>query len=180
MLGYIRFLEGLCLNTWESKRKVMRRYDKTAEMYNERYSEEQIKNYRKALENVNFVGAAVLDVGCGSGLFFSQVALKAQLVLGVDVSRKLLLKATLQAKDFGNICVVQADCDHLPFRDGVFEAVFAFTVLQNMPKPAVTVDELKRIATVGGSVVVSGLKKVFGLDEFMNVLGVVACGLKHS
>ena len=139
-------------------------------MYDERYEDEQNGKYRKALENVNVDAAAVLDVGCGSGLFFSQVESKANMVVGVDVSRKLLLKAKEQARAFGNVFVLQADADHLPFADNFFDSIFAFTVLQNMPKPPVTLCELKRVAKVGGRVVVTGLKKAFPLDLFMDVL----------
>ena len=46
------------------------------------------------------LAGVVLDVGCGSGLFFSEVADQADMVVGVDVSRKLLLKAKKQAKRF--------------------------------------------------------------------------------
>ena len=35
---------------WRSKRKVMHAYDVTAEIYDERYSEEQHRKYHKALE----------------------------------------------------------------------------------------------------------------------------------
>ena len=91
-------------------------------------------------------------------------------MVGVDVSRKLLLKAKVHAKDFLNIFVLQADADHLPFRDGFFEVVFAFTVLQNMPKPNVTLCEFKRVVKFGGSIVVTGLKKAFPLNLFMDVL----------
>ena len=72
-------------------------------MYDERYADEQKRKYRKALENVNVAGKAVLDVGCGSGLFFNEVAAQADMVVGVDVSRKLLLKAKEQANAFGNV-----------------------------------------------------------------------------
>ena len=145
-------------------------YDVTAEMYNERYAEEQQRKYRKALENVDVAGRTILDVGCGSGLFFSQVAVQADMVVGVDVSRKLLMKAKEHAGDFGNVHVLLADADHLPFKDGFFGAVFAFTVLQNMPKPNETLNELKRAAKKGGRVVVTGLKKAFSLEKFMDVL----------
>jgi ubiquinone/menaquinone biosynthesis C-methylase UbiE len=156
--------------TWKDKRKVMQRYDVTAEMYDERYADEQKRKYKKALENVNVDDASVLDVGCGSGLFFKGVAAQADLVVGVDVSRKLLLKAQEQAKAFGNVFVLQADADHLPFKDGFFDAVFVFTVLQNMPKPTKTLNEFKRVVKLGGRVVVTGLKKAFPLDLFMDVL----------
>ena len=46
----------------------------------------------------------------------------------------------------------------------------AFTVLQNMPKPAETLSELKQVSKLGGSLVVTGLKKAFPLEKFMDVL----------
>jgi ubiquinone/menaquinone biosynthesis C-methylase UbiE len=148
----------------------MKRYDLTADMYEERYAEEQQAKYRAALESVDAAGGVVLDVGCGTGLFFSQVAAQASMVVGIDISRKLLLKAGDKAKKLSNVFVMQVDADHLPFREGSFDAVFAFTVLQNMPKPSETLCELKWVAKLGGSVAVTGLKKAFPLDEFMDVL----------
>jgi phosphatidylethanolamine/phosphatidyl-N-methylethanolamine N-methyltransferase len=155
---------------WKDKRKIMQRYDLTAEMYDERYADEQKGKYKKALENVNITGSAILDVGCGSGLFFNQVADQADLVVGVDVSSKLLTKSKEQVSAFQNVFVLQADADHLPFREGFFDNVFAFTVLQNMPKPAETLSEIKRVANLGSRVVVTGLKKAFPLNIFMDVL----------
>lgn len=155
---------------WKDKRKIMQRYDLTAEMYDERYADEQKEKYKKALENVNITGSAILDVGCGSGLFFNQVADQADLVVGVDVSSKLLAKSKEQISAFQNVFVLQADADHLPFREGFFDNVFAFTMLQNMPKPAETLSEIKRVAKLGSRVVVTGLKKAFPLNIFMDVL----------
>ncbi len=65
---------------WKDKRKIMQRYDLTSEMYEERYAEEQKAKYLTALENVDVTEAAVLDVGCGSGLFFKEAAPKASLL----------------------------------------------------------------------------------------------------
>jgi len=155
---------------WKDKRKIMQRYDLTAEMYEDRYAEEQTAKYEAAVEKVDVTDGFVLDVGCGSGLFFSHVAAKTKIVVGVDVSRKLLLKAKEQTRAFQNALVLQADADHLPFRNAFFDAVFAFTVLQNMPKPDETLNELKLVAKLGGKVVVTGLKKAFSLTAFMDVL----------
>jgi demethylmenaquinone methyltransferase/2-methoxy-6-polyprenyl-1,4-benzoquinol methylase len=163
-------LKDTALVGWKDKRKVMQSYDVTAEMYDERYGAEQQRKYKKALENVNAAGKAVLDVGCGSGLFFREVANQADMVVGVDVSRKLLQKAKEHAEGLRNVSVLQADADHLPFKNGFFDAVFAFTVLQNMPNPHETLNEVKRITKKGGRVVVTGLKKAFPLEKFMDVL----------
>src|ERR1700690_808528 len=138
---------------WKDKRRVMQRYDLTAEMYEERYAEEQKAKYKAALENVEVAGGIVLDVGCGSGLFFREVTSPSVTVVGIDISRKLLLKAKDQADVSGNVLVLQADADHLPFKDAIFDVVFAFTVLQNMPKPVVTLKEFKRVAKLGSRVV---------------------------
>ncbi len=158
------------MSDWNHKQNVIDRYNATSEGYYELYGEEQTRKYRKALEHAQTRGKKVLDVGCGSGLFFSYIAGQAELVVGMDVSRKLLQKAKLHAHGFGDVEVVLADADHLPFRGEVFGAVFAFTVLQNMPKPEETLSELKCAAQVGAAIVVTGLKKAFPLDRFMDVL----------
>jgi len=142
-------------------------------MYDERYTEEQEAKYQTALEElcckVNF-DSEVLDAGCGSGLFFRHISPQAKIVVGVDLSINLLQKAKEQARAFGNVFVLQADADHLPFRDRVFDATFAFTVLQNMPKPSATLAELKRVGKLDGCTVVTGLKKAFSLEGFMDIL----------
>jgi ubiquinone/menaquinone biosynthesis C-methylase UbiE len=158
------------LTAWRVKRKVMGRYDVTAASYNEQYGEEQQRKYVKALENVHVGGKKFLDVGCGTGLFFDEVTEKAEISIGVDLSRKLLQKAKSHVYPFQNTHILQADADHLPFKDDYFGAIFAFTILQNMPKPPETLRELKRVAGSGGRIVVTGLKRAFPLEKFMDIL----------
>ena len=74
---------------------------------------------------------------------------QASLVVGVDVSRKLLLKAKEQARALQNVFILRADADHLPFRNDFFEGVFAFTILQNRPKPSETLGESKIVEKAG-------------------------------
>jgi ubiquinone/menaquinone biosynthesis C-methylase UbiE len=157
------------MDKWKQKRSVKQRYDITAHLYDMRYAEEQEAKYKAALAGLNVAGA-VLDAGCGTGLLFSHVAAQAEAVVGVDVSMKLLLQAKERTKSFRNAHVVQADADHLPFRSACFAVVFAFTVLQNMPKPAETLTELKRAAKRNGAIVVTGLKKAFSLEAFRALL----------
>ncbi|MCX8153593.1 MAG: methyltransferase domain-containing protein [Candidatus Bathyarchaeota archaeon] len=158
------------MSTWRKKRSVMRRYDLTAQLYDRRYAEEQALKYRAAIEKLCIDGnSRVLDVGCGTGLLLSHIA-EAELVVGVDVSGKLLLQAKERAKSFRNVHVVRADADHLPFKSTYFTVVFAFTVLQNMPAPLETLKEIKRVAVLGAQVVVTGLKKAFSLAVFRELL----------
>jgi ubiquinone/menaquinone biosynthesis C-methylase UbiE len=159
------------VNKWDQKRKTMRRYDLTAQLYDMRYTEEQELKYKTALERLNIArNNKILDVGCGTGLLFSHVAAETQTVVGVDISGKLLLQAKERARNFRNVHLVQADADHLPFKDNYFSVVFAFTVLQNMPDPLETLKEIKRIAERDAPIVVTGLKKAFSLDAFSELL----------
>lgn len=168
VLGYIRILEGSIVMAWRSKRKVMHAYNVTAEIYDGRYSLEQHRKYRKALENVDVSDVNVLDVGCGSGLFFDEVTDKASMVVGVDVSKKLLIKATRRVAK--NMHVLQADADHLPFKDGAFQAAFSFTVLQNLPKPQRTLQEIRRVTGKGCKIAITGLKKAFPQTAFHDLV----------
>jgi ubiquinone/menaquinone biosynthesis C-methylase UbiE len=148
----------------------MKRYNLTARIYELRYAEEQAAKYQAALKNLNVNDSRILDVGCGTGLLFDSVAAEAQTVVGVDISSELLHQARERAQSFPNVHLVQADADRLPFTSCHFNVVFAFTVLQNMPKPEETLSEIKRNATHDASIVVTGLKKVFSSEAFQKLL----------
>jgi ubiquinone/menaquinone biosynthesis C-methylase UbiE len=168
--------EAKKLNAWKQKRKVMRRYDVTADMYDRRYAEEQEAKYLAAWNFVTTEGS-VLDVGCGAGLLFSQVAEKADCLVGIDISKRLLFRGKPRAQEFKNVHLVQADADYLPFKGGVFHMVVTFTLLQNMPKPSTTLHEILRVANDKATIVVTGLKKAFSLDIFQELLSDVGLHL---
>lgn len=153
------------MNMWRQKRTVIRRYDLTARIYEQRYVEEQQAKYQVALEALAVAPSGfILDVGCGSGLFFPCVADKAEMLVGVDASRGLLLQAKRRAASFSNVFLVRADADYLPFRESSFSFVFAFTVLQNMPAPSTTLKELSKVASCQAYFVVTGLKRAVDLE----------------
>jgi ubiquinone/menaquinone biosynthesis C-methylase UbiE len=156
---------------WDQKRRVMRRYDVTAPSYDMRYGEEQEAKYKKALEHVNVVsGSVILDAGCGTGLLFNHVVAEAQSVVGMDISRGLLLMAKEHARKFRNVHLVRADADQMPFKDACFSVIFAFTVLQNMPKPLETLEAIRQAAKPDALIVVTGLKKSFSIETFTGLL----------
>jgi ubiquinone/menaquinone biosynthesis C-methylase UbiE len=159
------------MGEWDKKREVMERYDLTAHMYDMRYAEEQKAKFEAALKSLKAKSyGRVLDAGCGTGLLFGHVASKAEMVVGLEISRETLLKAKERAGGFRNIHLVMADADFMPFRDGAFHTVFAFTLIQNMPDPAKTLKEIKRVAENNAQIIVTGLKKIFSLQTFKSLL----------
>lgn len=140
-------------------------------MYDGRYAEEQAIKYKAALENLQISrNARILDVGCGTGLLFKHIMEEANKVVAIDISSLLLKLAKTRARGALNLSLVRADADNLPFKDSQFNIVFAFTVLQNMPKPSETLIEIKRVTKPNATIVVTALKKAFSGQAFKEML----------
>jgi ubiquinone/menaquinone biosynthesis C-methylase UbiE len=165
------------MQEWNKKRKSMRHYDHLAQVYDVQYSEEQKAKIEAALNNTKLnKNELVLDVGCGTGLLFQHVAKSAKLVVGIDVSSKTLQEARKRTEQLPNIAVVRADGDYSPFQNQTFDKVFAITILQNMPNPAETLGEIKRVSKMQSTIIVTGLKKKFTEERFIELLN--KAGLK--
>jgi len=149
----------------------MRHYDQTAKIYDERYANEQNTKITATLEHLHPADTTlVLDAGCGTGLLFSHIADKTKQTVGIDTSKNLLEQAKNKAKTRTNIHLVQADVDHAPFKNKTFTTTFALTLLQNMPNPENTLNEIKRITQPKGTIIITGLKKKFSLKNFVQLL----------
>ena len=150
------------MGEWQKKRAVMLHYDQTAGGYDAQYAEEQNAKMEAALGNIALKkNNTVLDMGCATGLLFPHIADKPQRLIAIDISRKLLKQAKKRAKQHSNIALIQADADHTPFKNQVFHAVFAVTLLQNMPNPIATLREVERITRPEAMIGLTTLKKKF-------------------
>jgi ubiquinone/menaquinone biosynthesis C-methylase UbiE len=159
------------MSEWESKREVKRRYDSTAHIYDRRYAEEQTAKIKAALEHVNMQRRGlVLDAGCGTGLLFSHFGNKAEALVGLDISRKILLQAKKRERHLSDAHLILGDTDNMPLKEEAFDYVFAVTLIQNTPEPANTLKEIKRVAKKDAVIVITGLKKKFTLQEFETLL----------
>ena len=159
------------MSEWSKKRRVMHRYDLTAHIYDMRYAEEQAAKIEAAFEGFKVEkGSLVLDAGCGTGILFDYVADKAGTTVGLDISRKTLLQTKKRAKNFQRLYLILADADNMPLNGNIFSHVFSITLIQNMPNPAKTLDEIKRVAKDDAVIVITGMKKAFTLEEFEKLL----------
>ena len=140
-------------------------------MYNLRYYKEQQKKYDAVLNSLNIFDAClVLDVGCGTGLFIRRIADYSGTIIGVDASRKMLDEVVKTRNPLTDVSLICGDADFLPVRDNVFNRVFAFTLLQNMPHPEQTIREILRVAAIDSIVVLTAQKKSFTKERFMSML----------
>jgi ubiquinone/menaquinone biosynthesis C-methylase UbiE/uncharacterized protein YbaR (Trm112 family) len=93
-------------------------------------------------------GALLLDIGCGWGRWCIAAARKGYMPIGIDPSLEAVLAARrVSAQVGGKAYFLVADARFLPFRRGVFEVVFSYSVLQHFSKENVA-KVLEQVATV--------------------------------
>jgi len=156
-------------NRVRKKLEVMMKYNMTSKSYDELHRFEQyekydsIKKYIVSLINDNVL---ILDLGCGTGLLYeyiSNVCSKSDAYyVGLDFSINMLKLAKRKILKNGKIFsdLILSDAEYLPFRSKCFDAIFAFTVIQNIPCPRCFLSEIKRVVKKQGEAIVSIPKKV--------------------
>jgi ubiquinone/menaquinone biosynthesis C-methylase UbiE len=159
------------MQEWKKKLGTMHHYDQQARIYDVQYLGEQNAKIEDALSSIEIKSKElVLDLGCGTGFLFQHVDKSIRLLVGLDISLNILREATKRTKDRSNIALVRADADNTPFPDRTFDIVFAITLLQNMPNSLKTIIEIKRISKNQAIFIVTGLKKKFKKEKFVNLL----------
>jgi ubiquinone/menaquinone biosynthesis C-methylase UbiE len=91
----------------------------------------------------------ILDLGCGTGRTMSLMSDKGGNLIGIDVSRQMLVLARR-----AGLTVLLASAFHLPFSDGVFDAVISihmgFGFCANNAEARLLSSELFRVLRLGG------------------------------
>ena len=101
-------------------------------------------------------GTAVLDVGCGTGLFCRLAAARGARSSGLDATPALIAIARerVPAADFHI-----GEMEELPFRDGSFKLITGFNSFQYAANPTHALREARRVAREGAQVVVAAWGK---------------------
>ncbi|HEY3644243.1 MAG TPA: class I SAM-dependent methyltransferase [Gammaproteobacteria bacterium] len=95
---------------------------------------------------------ALLDFGCGTGIFARQAAAMVEELAGVDVSRNILAVAAQACAGLPNVRFLHTDGERLPFDGGAFDCIVAREVLCYVPDGPIedTFAELYRVLRPGG------------------------------
>ncbi len=99
-------------------------------------------------------GNVVLDIACGTGLLTFQFARSGSYVIGVDVTREMLRRASEIARIRAcDVDFVQARAENLPLRPDVFDASTISLAMRNVSSQEETLDEMRRCTKRGSKII---------------------------
>ena len=104
-------------------------------------------------------GEVILDAGCGTGIFTLDVCALGARVIGIDLSRPMLLRTKRKAEGCRFESVV-ADMAYLPFHEEIFDKTVSVTALEFIQDGEGTVRKLFRVTKAGGTIVVATLNRL--------------------
>ncbi len=140
-------------------------YNKIARGYEELYKDEQLKKLDFILKNlpksIIKKNDLLLDVGCGTGLTTLPWNCKKA---GLDPAIKLLKRA----KNKKNIFYVNAEAEHIPFKNKSFDMVVSITALQNLHDIEKGIKEIKRVGK--NKFILSALQKSSKIEKIKNLV----------
>jgi ubiquinone/menaquinone biosynthesis C-methylase UbiE len=95
---------------------------------------------------------AILDVGCGTGLFAARIraALPQTTVCGVDLVSAMLAQGQARWQSDARVTAVQGDSERLPFASGAFDVVTCANSFHHYPHQDRAVAEMRRVLKPGG------------------------------
>jgi SAM-dependent methyltransferase len=138
--------------------------------------------YAWALDLVGLHGdETVVDVGCGNGGYLAALERRGHrgAVLGLDLSAGMAAAARARSS---RASVAVGDAQALPITTAAADVVLSMHMLYHVPDRAVAIAELRRVARVGGVVLVmtNGAGHLRELDELITAAARDALGVERT
>ena len=139
----------------DERNAIQRAYDNLAETYAAGRSEtgrdmDILAEFLAMLQ----AESRVLDVGCGQGIPVLREVTATTTGYGLDFSREQL---QLAAENLSDVPLLQADVTHLPFDDGVVDAIVTYHTLIHVPveDQETAIAEFSRVLRPSGRILLS-------------------------
>jgi ubiquinone/menaquinone biosynthesis C-methylase UbiE len=104
-------------------------------------------------------GEIILDAGCGTGIFTTEILETGACVVGLELSQTMLQRALTQCGR-QTFQPVIGDMGRLPFSDASFSKAVSITAIEFIKDAETAVAELFRVTKPGGRIVVASLNRL--------------------
>jgi ubiquinone/menaquinone biosynthesis C-methylase UbiE len=100
-----------------------------------------------------------LDVACGAGVVACHFARTVSTAEGIDITPAMLTKARERQRleRLTNLTWTHGDATELPYPDNTFTIVTSRYAIHHMPSPVEALQEMTRVCTIGGRIVVADI-----------------------
>jgi ubiquinone/menaquinone biosynthesis C-methylase UbiE len=102
---------------------------------------------RLAQLRLDVPGGHLLDIGCGTGFIIHLAADIFDEIHGIDITPEMMAQVNLSS---GNITLQEASAESLPFPDGSYDAVTAYSFLDHLEDVSLMFKEVARVLRPGG------------------------------
>jgi len=147
-------------------------FDQVAANWDALIEEQTLIHLREIVSGLEIEpGAAVLDVGCGTGVLFPMLLEKvgkAECIVGLDISGEMLRQA--RAKGYPIECV-QGDAQSLPLQHRTFDWVICNAVFPHFPNKLRALREIHRVLKDGGRLVICHTDSREAINELHRSIG---------
>ncbi len=120
------------------------------------------KERRFIFEKAEPISGNILEIGTGKGHFALELAREGHMFTSIDVSEEEQEFARLNIAHAGFSKQVHfkiADAEHLNFKDVSIDTIFSINTIHHLANPFKVVDELVRIVSSQGKVILSDFNK---------------------
>jgi SAM-dependent methyltransferase len=140
-------------------------YDRIAESYDRRYDLNRLDGVARALEeSLARTGVErILDVGCGTGRWLAELAPRANLAVGLDLSLGMLLRVPVED---GREALVCGSGESIPLADSSIDFVTCVNAIHHLGAPSSFVFDAERLLRPRGALAVVGLDPHPGRDRW--------------
>jgi len=140
-------------------------YDRVAPTYNRRFDGSGQRGVTAALRELaqTLDAESVLEVGCGTGYWLSELEGMVNQLYGLDLSLGMLRQAQTRSMP---LALTRGRAGQLPFPDGVFDMVFCVNAVHHFDHPCAFVAEAARVLRPGGVLAVVGMDPHNGRDRW--------------
>ncbi len=159
----------------EALRKQLQEFYGTSQAYLEHLDiedEKYFKRYLSFIERYAPRTETVLDLGCGTGFSSYLLSQRKKWVIGMDLS-ELFLKRGNERRNSPNLLRVTGDIQELPFREGAFDLVSSYQVIETLPDVKKGIEEMTRVLKKKGVLIIIAanlLSPIWPLRDFFRLL----------
>jgi ubiquinone/menaquinone biosynthesis C-methylase UbiE len=138
-------------------------YDNIAEVYDSRYERSDYSPVLRLLLEFARGGKCILEVGCGTGQWLSELANYGHHLIGLDPSRNMLKTAMEKMRQ---PLIIQGCAEAMPFRTEMFDRLFCINAFHHFSQQERFLAEARRVLRNRGGILIVGLDPHTGLDRW--------------